>query len=164
MYHWLEVALSRYPTPGPVPIEATGSTPILAAKWLAAGALGAVLLAVCHAGRHGLSALQLLQVACIPLGAYLLLTTTVHPWYVTVIVPILPFLLGRPGGFVTSRRYVWPWLYFSAAVSLSYLTYLDPASLREYPAVRFLEYVPFCLLLTWAAWPTISGAGRCAQA
>ena len=28
----------------------------------------------------------------VPLGAYLLLTTTVHPWYLLVLIPFLPFL------------------------------------------------------------------------
>jgi hypothetical protein len=119
--------------------------------------------------------LALLQLATVPLAACLLLATTVHPWYVTLIIPLLPFLLPKKGNRPLERpptaaqaalvapqaartaRFLLPWLYFSAAVSLSYLTYLDPANLREYDLVRLVEYVPLYLLLVWSAWPA-SGA------
>jgi hypothetical protein len=97
----------------------------------------------------------LLRLAVVPLAAHLLLTTTVHPWYVTLIIPLLPFLLPREGETPETARFILPWLYFSAAVALSYLTYLDPANLREYDLVRLVEYVPLYLLLVWAAWPAI---------
>ena len=100
----------------------------------------------------------LLRLALRPLGAYLLLTTTVHPWYVTVVLPLLPFLPGRRGEDTRSGRVLVPWLVFAALVPLSYLTYLDPASLREYSLVRLVEYVPLYLLLIWAAWPASAAA------
>ncbi len=99
----------------------------------------------------------MLRLATVPLGAYLLLTTTVHPWYVAIIIPLLPFLMPGTGEATRSGRFIWPWIYLSAAVSLSYFTYLDPANLREYDWVRIVEYGPTLLLLVWAAWPSSGG-------
>ena len=43
-------------------------------------------------------------------------------------------------------------------VSLSYLTYLDPATPRERELVRLVEYVPVYVLLIWSASPAIGGS------
>jgi hypothetical protein len=100
--------------------------------------------------------LYLLRLALIPLGAYLLLTHTVHPWYVTLVLPFIPFLLPRKGEEPLTARFAVPWLYLSCAVAFSYLTYLNPDDLREFYLVRWLEYIPFYILLFWAAWPYLS--------
>ena len=179
IYHWLEVGLSGYWTPGAVPPEVSASGDASyswAARLIVAVILGLVLIAVWRRGGQCDDGLTLLRLATVPLAAYLLLTTTVHPWYVTLIIPLLPFLLAKKGGSTTidrplerpptapqaprtgvGRRLLLPWLYFSAAVSLSYLTYLDPANLREYDLVRLVEYVPLYLLLVWSAWPASGG-------
>jgi hypothetical protein len=158
LYHWLEVGLSGYRTPGAVPPEVVGQAPIRAAKLTMAVVLGCVLIAVGWQSWRCDDDLTLLRLAMVPLAAYLLLTTTVHPWYVTLVIPLLPFLLPKNGKATRSGRFLWPWIYFSAAVTLSYLTYLDPANLREYDRVRLVEYVPLCLLLVWSAWPASGGA------
>lgn len=158
LYHWLEVALAGYRSAGAVPPQIAGWAPISKAKWIVSIVLGVVLLAIWWAGRSGLGDLDLLQLALVPLGAYLLLTPTVHPWYLTLILPFLPFLPSRPGSNRNAGRFLWPWLYLAAAIPLSYFTYLDPANLREYAAVRLMEYLPCYGLLIWAAWPAISGA------
>jgi hypothetical protein len=152
LYHWLEVWLSGYQTSGAVPPEVVGWGPIRAAKIVVAAALGLVLIAVWWKGRQCDDDLALLRLAVVPLAAYLLLATTVHPWYVTLIIPLLPFLLPQEREASRTGRFLLPWLYFSAVVSLSYLTYLDPANLREYDMVRLVEYVPLYLLLVWSAW------------
>jgi hypothetical protein len=149
LYHWLEVGLSGYRTPGAVPQEVVGPGPILAAKLSVTLALGLALVVAWRKSAER-SNLALLRLALLPLGAYLLLATTVHPWYVTFIVPLLPFL--------APHKAAWAWLYFSASVALSYLTYLDPANLREYDSVRLLEYTPLYLLLLWSAWPDSGSA------
>jgi hypothetical protein len=160
LYHLMEVVLTSYNTLVAVPLAGASEVPIPAAKPVMAVALGLVLVVVWRLGLRRDDDLGLLRLAVVPLAAYLLLTTTVHPWYVTLIIPLLPFLPSREGEASRSGRFLLPWLYFSAAVSLSYLTYLDPANLREYGAVRLLEYVPLYLLLVWAAWPASDGAGR----
>ncbi len=158
LYHWLEVALSGYSTPGAVVPEVVGWGPIWAAKLIMASALGLVLIAVWRKSGRGGDDLALLRLAAVPPSAYLLLTTSVHPWYVTFIIPLLPFLSPKSGERTRTARFLLPWLYFSAVVVLSYFTYLDPANLREYDLIRLVEYVPFYLLLIWAAWPTSGSA------
>jgi alpha-1,6-mannosyltransferase len=152
VYHWLEVLLSGYPTPGAVPPEVVTWRPIAITKGIVGVALLVVLAAVWIRGRRCGDDGSLLKLAVVPLGAYLILATTVHPWYVTLVLPFLPFLAG-PEGRARANRHLLPWLYLAAAVSLSYLTYLDPANLREYDTVRLLEYIPFYLLLIWSVWP-----------
>ncbi|MGD2039405.1 MAG: hypothetical protein PVH11_01175 [Anaerolineae bacterium] len=153
LYHWLEILLSGYSTPGAVPPEIVGWAPIRAAKLISLAALAGVLIAVWWRCRRCEDDLTLLRLAPLPVAAYMLLAPTVHPWYVALIIPLLPFLPPRKGEATRSGRFLVPALYFSAAVALSYLTYLDPENLREYTAVRIVEYVPLYVMLIWAAWP-----------
>lgn len=161
IYHWLEVWLSGYPTTGGVPVEIVGQSPIYIAKAISAALLGlAIFIAAWLAWRNEKSDnqnlqaknLAFIQLAMLPLGAYLLLTATVHPWYVTLIIPLLSFF--SPSALKSSpcRSFFWPWVYFSMVVTLSYLTYLDPNNLREIYWVRIVEYIPFYGLILWASW------------
>jgi alpha-1,6-mannosyltransferase len=165
LYHWLEVVFSGYNTPGAVPVEIVGQTPILVARIVVSTAILVIsLLSGWWAWRlddpqkaNYLSrTLNLIRLSVIPIGAYLLLTHTVHPWYVTFIVPLLPFLLPRGSEEFDIQRFVWPWLYLSLAVSSSYLTYIDLQNLREFDQVRLVEYLPVFGLLIWAFWPWLS--------
>jgi len=174
LYHWLEVLLSGYPTPGPVPQEAVGWGPIYAAKALSGLLLGAVLWGVWRAQRaprplrtpspllpqRASDPISLLRWSLVPLAAYLLLTTTVHPWYLTWVLPFAPFLfpVGTSPSERRPRRALAPLLYWTAVVPLSYLTYLDPGRPREVGWVRLVEYVPLYALLAWAALPWLRSA------
>jgi hypothetical protein len=157
LYHWLEVLLSGYRTPGPVPQEVAGWLPIYVAKAIAGLALGAVLIGLWRMRKRTDDPLSLLRWAIVPLVAYLLLTTTVHPWYLTWVLPLAPFLPGRTEsersapGHAFFRRALAPLVYWTAVVPLTYLTYLDPARPREIGWVRLVEYVPLYVLLAWAA-------------
>jgi len=161
LYHWLEVLFSAHPTPGTVPWEIVGWQPIFAAKLVVTGILGGVMILVGMRSRHIDDDRQLLHLALVPLTAYLLLTPTVHPWYVTLIIPLLPFL---PSLETNSRSayFIVPLVYLSGGIVLSYLTYLDPANLREYALVRVVEYVPMYLLLAWGAWHASGASERIA--
>jgi hypothetical protein len=165
LYHWLEVVLSGYSTPGPVPVEVVGRTPILVARTITSAAVMLISLLTGwwawrvddpQRGDYLSRTLNLIRLSVIPIGAYLLLTHTVHPWYVTFIIPLLPFLLPRLNEESQARRFIWPWLYLSIAVSSSYITYIDPQNLQEYDLVRLVEYLPAFGLLMWAAWPWLS--------
>ena len=77
-------------------------------------------------------------------GAYLLLVpTSMHPWYVLWIVPFLCF---QP----------WlPWLYFSGAVALSYMSYVvQPAPIPWW--VWLAEYGPLYALLLHSGWRALA--------
>jgi hypothetical protein len=155
LYHWLEVLLSGYPTPGPVPQEVVGWLPVYLAKLAMALGLGGVLAFVWRKSQEVETPLALLRWAIVPLTAYLVLATTVHPWYVTWIVPLLVFLLPRPETSDAASRFLWPLLHLSLVVPLSYLSYLGSAQPREYALVRVGEYVPFFVLLAWAGYPLL---------
>jgi hypothetical protein len=164
-YHWLEVSLSGYRTPGPVPIEVVGQAPIQMARTITSATIVLISLLTglwawridSHQRANYLTRTSnLIRLAVIPIGAYLLLTHTVHPWYVGFILPLLPFLLPRREEESQVSRFIWPWLYLSVAVTLSYLTYIDPNDLREYDVVRLIEYIPVIVLLIWAVLPWLS--------
>lgn len=143
-YHWLEVLITGYQTEGAVPVGTPG---IETAKATSAMMLLMVLAIVFWRARRKPSPALWL----IPVAAYLLLTPTVHPWYVAPLVALLPLCIAGPVG---SWPYLSPWLYFSASVALSYLTYLDSLNLRETDFVRQWEYFPlYALLLLSVFWP-----------
>jgi hypothetical protein len=161
LYHWLEVTLTGVQTPGAVPIEPTTQVPIRLAKIVSSGLqIAAALIAGGLAWRldspHQSSPhrriLTLLRLAILPLGAYILFTSTIHPWYVTILIPYLPFYWPVKGESQTVKNLAWPWLYLSCAVAVSYVTYLDPDNLREFGWVRLVEYLPCYALLAWAAF------------
>ncbi|MEM7131213.1 MAG: hypothetical protein AAF702_33160 [Chloroflexota bacterium] len=91
--------------------------------------------------------LQLMRLMAIPLGGYILLTATVHPWYLLLVLAFVPFLTPSIDESTTQWLWALPWLYLSAALFLSYLTYLDPANLREYEWIRRTEWLPTIGLL-----------------
>ena len=164
-YHWLETLLSGYRTSGAVPVELVRESPVRIAKGIS---LMFILISTIAAGilawkidnplKTGFRqrSISLLRLALIPLGAYLLFTTTVHPWYVTVILLFLPFLLPRIGEKSDLSRFIWPLIYISCSIALSYTTYADPGNLREFYHIRQLEYIPFYLLLGWAVYPFLA--------
>jgi hypothetical protein len=80
--------------------------------------------------------------------AYALLTPTFHPWYLLIVLAFLPFL--GSDNWIRGWLYMAPWLYLSAAVVLSYLTYLDPLNHGEIEWVRKVEWYPTFTLLVLA--------------
>lgn len=143
IYHWIEVFISDYPAPGAVPREIVGDRPIQLAKLSIAIFFGGIALyAFWCSLQNDKSPERLFRLSALVIGASLLLTPTVHPWYLTLIIPLIPFL---------SSQLRWPWVYLSLAVMLSYITYLNPDDFREYTWVRWMEYIPFYILLIWAA-------------
>lgn len=164
IYYGLEVLLSDVLTPGSIPSDMVLESKILWLRGLTS--FGVILIAV-GAGiwawflddpernNHRIRSISLLRLAVVPLGAYILLTHTVHPWYLTILIPFIPFLLPFLGETSLVSRFMIPWLYLSCAVAISYLTYLNPEDFREVYYVRAIEYIPFYGLLLWAAMPFI---------
>lgn len=112
------------------------------ARAVAMGVLFALMAGVvAWIGRaNGGDAAGMTRAGALAVGTYLLLVpTSMHPWYVVWIVPFLCF----------SR---WPaWLYFSGAVSLSYLSYVvKPAPLPWWAWLA--EYGPLYALLLSSGW------------
>lgn len=155
IYHWLEVWLSGHYTAGAVPSDMPG---VDLAKGIVSLLMAGVLVAtaIVEARQQARGETSRVEVWAVPVAAYLLLTTTVHPWYVAPLIPLLALLASDPSRPATTNLLrILPWMVFSAAVGLSYLTYLDPADLREREIVRLVEYVPLYLLLLAAATPSL---------
>jgi hypothetical protein len=74
------------------------------------------------------------------LGAFLLFSPTLHPWY---LLWVLPF---------AARRREPAFFYLASAIPLSY-GLLEPIPGWTPLAIRLVEYVPFALLLGWTLWP-----------
>ena len=76
------------------------------------------------------------------LGGFLLLTPTIHPWYLCWMVPFLVIFPNRA------------WIYFTGSVFLSYMIlkgYVDTGVWQENTAVKLVEYLPFYTLLLYDA-------------
>jgi len=152
LHHWIEAALGR----SPWAVEELTR----ASRAVTAGLMAVVLAVAWLRTRRRLGDVQLVRLALVPLCGYLMLTTTLHPWYVTAIIPLIPFLLKGPAESTSSARFVVPWLVLAALVPLSYLAYRDPQTARVPITVRLVQYVPLYLWLGWAAWPAAAGALR----
>jgi hypothetical protein len=100
------------------------------ARVVLALALAAVLLAIAWRARDPAAG------AFASLGALLLFSPTLHPWYLLWALPFAA--IGREPAF----------LYLSFASPLAY-SLLYPAFGLSGPAILALEYVPFALLLAW---------------
>lgn len=100
---------------------------------------------------------RIIENTAILISVYLLLVAAMFPWYLTwllVLLPLLPFHRKT-----STLLLMLAWLYFSWAVQVSYLIYINPADPREEIWMRYVEYVPlFGILLgavlvwLWEQW------------
>jgi len=124
------------------PLGLTGETPRAVAMAILFALMLAALVAIARAhptGPHGT-----MEAAALAAGAYLLLVpTSMHPWYVMWMVPFLA-VTRSPA-----------WLYFSGAVTLSYLKYVvEPTPFPWWAWAA--EYVPLYALLSVAGWRIVA--------
>ena len=95
IFHWLEMSLAQaYP-------------PLWANRWakrLVISAMVLVLLGVWLAARRLLKVRSRLRLMAVPFMAYILLSTTVHPWYLLILLAFLP-VLGP-----AEDESLWQWL------------------------------------------------------
>ncbi len=164
LYHWLEVLLSGQSTEGALPPETPG---VAQAKVFSLLVFLVSLTLIAIAAQRKLQnndsddiavGLSWLRWAWLPFAVYFLLTATVNPWYLTLLVPGIVFWLAAD----PDKAVAWVWfgyamLLWTWSVSLSYLTYVDASNLRETDPVRLAEYLPvYTLLLISVAvsiWP-----------
>ncbi len=141
LFHWLEVGLGKQGLDDPL-----GS-----AKLVVGLLLLLLITAVWLLARTRKNTRTALRLMSLPLMGYLLLTPTLHPWYILILLVFLPFL--TPAAEESPWRWllIVPWLYLSGALIFSYLTYLDPLNFGELEWVRLLEWLPTLALLLLAA-------------
>jgi hypothetical protein len=137
--------------PGALPPDTPGAQ---LARWIAGAALAVALAFVAWLARRTSDNGALLRLSLAPFAAYLLLSPTVHPWYVTLLAPFIAFELAAAISPAARPVPVWlPLLYWSWSVALAYLTYLNPAEVAESAAARAWEYIPlYVLLVVLLAW------------
>ena len=141
IFHWLEVDL--LPALGVI-----GATDW--AKRIIVLALLLVMIGVWLQARHRPDVPSTLRLMAVPFMAYVLLNTTFNPWYLLILMAFLPFQPPLPSDSPWRWLAAAPWLYLSGAVSLSYLTYLDPLNFRELEWVRQTEWLPTLgLVMLW---------------
>lgn len=108
--------------------------------WLCGVALLVVLVAVTLRSRDVVSA------AMLYLFAALLLSSTVHPWYLLWVLALLPLCPGGPGAWAAPAVWV-----FSLTIGWSYAAILRD-DFHPPAWVVWLEYVPVYAALGWAVW------------
>ena len=95
----------------------------------------------------------LVRLCLLPVGLYLLLSPTVHPWYVTWVLPFIPFFMPSREEPARIWRWAVPWICFSITVAYSYLAYLSPVKPGVPAWVRWMEYLLLYAGLAWASLP-----------
>jgi alpha-1,6-mannosyltransferase len=108
-----------------------GGAPIFWVSWIGRSILLATLIVLMRNEVNRPS--ELLGRLWVIGTAMVLLTLTLHPWY---LLWLLPFLAVQPRA---------AWIFLSGAIALSYLFYMVPTPPRV--AIGALEYLPFFLLL-----------------
>jgi hypothetical protein len=144
LYHWLEGLTTGVWLRGALPPDTPGAQ---LARMIAGAALALALVFVAWLARRASDDGALLRLSLAPFAAYLLLSTTVHPWYVTLLVPFIAFELAAVSPSPRPMLLWLPLLYWSWSVALAYLTYLDPANVAESVSARAWEYIPLYLML-----------------
>ncbi len=88
------------------------------------------------------------------LGAYVLLTPALYPWYVLWVLPLVALFL-QPGGLGGIRWDAWSgWWSFTGLVGLSYLFFIRWVPV---PAALWIEFVPIWALLALDAARRVAG-------
>jgi hypothetical protein len=120
------------------------------ARLVAKGICAAVWLAIYARAvrRQAASFAALSDALFVVIGALLLLSPTLDPWYLTWVLPLACLCHGR------LPTLAWWWL--SAAASLSYLYYVNDADVAW---GRWVEYGVFALLWVWE-WRRIRASPR----
>jgi alpha-1,6-mannosyltransferase len=93
---------------------------------------------------------RLLRWMALPFGLYLVLSSTIHPWYLTLVLALLAFFWPAEGENENSRRWIWPWVYFMFFEAFTYLAYSGAGAPRGLDRIQLIAYVPFWLLFVWA--------------
>jgi hypothetical protein len=121
--------------------------PVSAGKVVVVVILLLLIVSSFFLAREKSSLLPSLRLMTLPIAAYILLSPTMHPWYLMFLLVFLPFL--APTDHEGGRFWLMsaPWLYLSGALIFSYLTYLDPHQFGELEWVRRLEWLPTLVLL-----------------
>lgn len=115
--------------------------------------VAALLLGVFGSARRIEEPRATLRMLAVPLMIYALFTPVLHPWYILLLLALVPFLAPADDEPLGRWSHAVPWLVLSALLIFSYLTYENPDAFAERVWVRRLEWWPtFALLAIAAGW------------
>jgi hypothetical protein len=101
---------------------------------------------------HGAGIRRLVRWSALPLWVYLILAPTVHPWYLTLVLALLPFFWQAPGEDAAVQRWIYPWVYFMVFEAFTYLSYIGLSAPDSLEWIQLAGYLPFWTLLIWAGF------------
>jgi len=145
IYHWTERWISSQG------LDDKGwNEPINLTKLVIVALFAVAMLAVWWRARRVTETRAALRLMAVPFGIYIALAPVMHPWYLLSLLTMLIFVM--PASDEPTARWVFgvPWLYLTAASTLSYLTYENPAAFAERAWVRTVEWMPTFALLAVA--------------
>jgi alpha-1,6-mannosyltransferase len=99
------------------------------------------------------SVLRMVRLASLPFALYLLLSHTIHPWYLALMICLLPFFWPSPGEDPSVSRWIWPWIYYMFFAAYTYISYTAVVAPGGLPLIQTAAYLPFWLLVIWALKP-----------
>lgn len=104
---------------------------------------------------------NLLRYLQLPFWLFILLSPTIHPWYISLALVLIPlFWLARDEEFPAQKarldRLIVPWVYFTLHLGLTYLAYSGVGAPGNLVWLQLAAYLPFWGLLIWGGWPMIS--------
>ena len=125
--------------------------PLALTRLIVAVVMVMILAAVFVRARHATEPRVVLRWLAAPVVAYVLLAPVLHPWYVLLLLALVPFM--TPADDEDRGRWLdaAPWLLLSGLLIFSYLTYQDPAAFAERTWVRRLQWWPTLVLMVAAA-------------
>lgn len=147
LFHWLVVAIS------PIAEDPAGWVKVLGLTAVVGVGIWILLRPWWRTRRE--DAARVIDESALIISLIVLFSAAFFPWYLTWLLALLAPLSYReePGRVL----FIVAWVYFSAAVNLSYLFYLDPANPREIEWVRAVEYLPTFALLAGSVAAQVLG-------
>jgi hypothetical protein len=107
--------------------------PLALTRLIVAVVVVMILAAVFVRSRHATEPRAVVRWLAVPVIAYVLLAPVFHPWYLLLLLALVPFL--TPANDEAWSRWLdaAPWLLLSGLLIFSYLTYEDPRRSRNAP-------------------------------
>lgn len=125
--------------------------PLALTRLIVAVVVVTILAAVFVRSRHATEPLVIVRWLAVPVIAYVLLAPVFHPWYLLLLLALVPFLTPAEDEAPSRWLDAAPWLLLSGLLIVSYLTYEDPAAFAERTWVRRLQWWPTLALVVVAA-------------
>jgi hypothetical protein len=115
-------------------------------EWVVQGLMAITqgLIGLTWIARPAADAVQAVRRCLWPIGAYLVLTPLLHPWYLVWLVPLLAVFLQSGNGWGLRFEALTGWFLFTGAVVLSYTFYI---ALKTVIWTLPLEFAPLYVFL-----------------